>query len=175
MKDNLEQFISDNKSQFDDLEVDPQLWNGIENKIKKNNANYTWIWKVAVLLLLGVTLTLLLERQFSLYEKETVESVNMPKELKEVERHYSTIILTKRNEIAQIIEEKNLTDVALLEDLEALDLMYEQLKENLNKNQNDERVINAMIRNLQLRVEILNKQLEILQKLKRKEDYEIIS
>ena len=174
MKDKLEKFISEHRQDFDDQEPSLKLWDNIQKRVAKPERNFGWVWKVAAVLLLGLSLTLLFEREnreeLLVHEDEDVSS-----EILEVEQHYSSIILAKRTEIAHLIEEKKFEDVEVLKDLDALDLMYDQLKEDLKKNQNDDRVVNAMIRNLQLRVEILSKQLEILKKLKRNEDYEIVS
>ncbi len=175
MKDNLEKFIQENRQAFDDLEPSEGLWKDIEGKVAKSKKDFSWIWKVAAVLLLCSTLALLIDRQFVTENNQMSDISPLMTELMEVEGHYTTVIQTRSAEISKLIADKQLEDVQILEDLEALNQMYEELKEELDKNQNDERVINAMIRNLQLRVEILTVQLENLKKLKGKEDYEIIS
>ena len=92
-------------------------------------------------------------------------------ELVEVESYYTQLISDKKREI-QTFE---IDDPELLNDINGLDSMYLELKGNLKVNQKDGRLISAMIMNLQLRVDILNKQLNILENIKNIEHNEKIS
>lgn len=175
MKNDLEQFIVENKKAFDDKEVSEKLWNRIEAdldppQIKKD---YGWVWKVAALLFIGATLVLLFDKyQFS-QNNQLTQYAGYNQELIDVEMYYTQQISVKRSEL-----ENNLSDKekeAFLGDLNDLDRMYLQLKSDLEDNQNNNKLISAMIQNLQLRVEILNKQLSILERINKVEKDENIS
>lgn len=181
MKDNLEDFIRAHRQEFDDLEPRPETWQKISQSIgQEKKRDYTWIWKVAAAVFLCLSVGLAIERSVNmetttLVSAEDQSNAPLSSELNEVESYYTQLINKKRVEIELVIERKGLGDVELLKDMEQLDAMYLKLKRDLKRNQNDERLINAMIQNLQLRVEILNKQLKILERIRKQEEDEKIS
>lgn len=179
MKDKLEDFIRLHRADFDDLEPKKDTWAKIQNELRpaEQKKDYTWLWKAAAVVFLCISVGLAVERTMST-DVETVAELNSKSrsaELKEVEGYYTQLISQKRVEIKNVIDKNGLEDVELLKDLEQLDDMYIKLKTDLKRNQNDERLINAMIQNLQLRVEILNKQLRILERISKHEEDEKIS
>ena len=56
-------------------------------------------------------------------------------------------------------------DKNLLSEIDQLDSTYHELKSNLKEGYN-ERIIDAMVVNLQMRIDILNRQLDVLEKIK---------
>lgn len=181
MKDKLEDFIQSHRQQFDDLDPRPETWDKIRQSLNQDKKkDYTWVWKIAAAVFLCLSVGLAVERSMQVDNSQMAvadEQSLVPgtKELKEVETYYAQLIGKKRAEIELVIERKGLGDVELLKDMEQLDAMYLKLKKDLKRNQNDERLINAMIQNLQLRVEILNKQLKILERISKQEEDEKIS
>ncbi|MCK4464861.1 MAG: hypothetical protein KAU83_04045, partial [Bacteroidales bacterium] len=70
----------------------------------------------------------------------------------------------KYNELDQMdFESDSLQKEILLNELADMDLIYNNLKEELQTNPNDERIINAMIEHYQLKLEVMN---HILHQLK---------
>ncbi|UXX77990.1 hypothetical protein N7E81_11525 [Reichenbachiella carrageenanivorans] len=175
MKDKLETFIQSHRAEFDDLEPRPTTWHKIQQELAPVQAKkeYAWLWKAAAIVFLCISVGLAIERTMQTatntmpVAQQTTK--NPSAELREVEGYYTQLISQKRAEIKSVIAQKGLADVDLLEDMEQLDQMYAKLKKDLKKNQNDERVINAMIQNLQLRVEILSKQLRVLERISKHE------
>lgn len=181
MKDKLEEFIQSHRSEFDELEPRTNTWEKIQSELSNtpDKKDYSWLWKAAAVVFLCLSIGLAVERTMqkdaeALANNEMTEK-SRTDELLEVEGYYTQLITQKRVEIKNVIESKGLMDVELLEDMEQLDLMYGKLKKDLKKNQNDERLINAMIQNLQLRVEILNRQLKILERISKHEEDEKIN
>lgn len=181
MKDRLEDFIKSHRTDFDDLEPRTDTWSKIQKELEQENKgnDLTWLWKAAAVIFLCVSVGLAIERTME-SETEVLADVqdsvlNRSSELLEVEGYYTQLIAQKQIEIKSVIDKKGLVDVELLQDMEQLDEMYVKLKQDLKSNQNDERLINAMIQNLQLRVEILNKQLRILERISKHEEDEKIS
>lgn len=106
MKDNLEQFVKDNRAGFDDLEPTDQLWKKIQQDLEPQR-NYQWMWKVAAILLFGVTIGLLVERNF-MNDQNSETVVQIPSELVEAEQFYVRTISMKRQEIEAMIDEKKI-------------------------------------------------------------------
>lgn len=176
MRDNLEDFFKENKKEFDTLEPSNDLWSKVESNLEKTNElhDYSWVWKVAAVLFLISTLVLLFRNdnlEVEQIEEQISSNEGYNSELIEVEGYYTKMISSKEKEIAKY----NLSNPELLVGMNSLDSMYTDLKNNLKVNQKDDRLINAMIRNLQLRVDILNKQLNILEQIKMIEKDEKVS
>lgn len=182
MSDRMEDFVKKHRAAFDESEPSEALWGRIaegldseELEIGKPKRNYQWMWKAAAVVFICLTAGLLVERSWKQSDEIVAEVQEEVTDIEEVENYYSGIIEKRKTEIRLVMERKNVVDEELLSDLDGLDSMYRDLKSELKRNQNNEKVVNAMIRNLQLRVEILNKQLEILDQLvKYEEDEEII-
>lgn len=93
------------------------------------------------------------------YTKMDLKKINP--ELAEAEVYYTSMIQQKKEELKQLHPE-NLAEFE--KDFQALDSTYQQLKIDFYKNPNHEQVTNAMIQNLKLRIEVLERQIEILEK-----------
>lgn len=176
MSDQLDKFIQRNKSEFDDLEPSEGLWNKISDDLPQsnqgNNTLNIW-WKVAAVFLLFTTGWLLYDK-FSVVDDQ-VASIQLPAEFVEAESYYSDLISQKRNQLVSYnIADEELSAEFLME-VDRLDSMYLMLKTEFSNNQSNEQIQNAMIVNLQLRLNILNQQLEILERLKNLENDENIS
>lgn len=174
MKDDLEKFIEKNRQEFDELSPVPDDWSAVSEAIQSNkgHASHLIFWKVAAAVLLILCVGLVLDRQV-FKDSETVE-LAYNQELKEVETYYMQLIQTKRQMLEQDSSLVEFEHAELFEELDQLDLMYGQLKQDLLKHQDDDRLIGAMVENLRMRVKILNKQLEIIERLKNYQKDEII-
>ncbi|MEM1135957.1 MAG: hypothetical protein AAGI07_08960 [Bacteroidota bacterium] len=95
----------------------------------------------------------------------TLQDINP--ELSDAESYYEAIIAIKQDEIMQY----NLVELGLNEefkyDLEHLDSAYIEIKAELLNGVENDYIVKALIDNLQLRMEILNRQLEILNNIKK--------
>ena len=135
----------------------------------------------AIVLLLACGITLLLVKRNVSVPEGTVAAVSgqvplsqIAPELVEVEAYYTRQINSKR----QQVDEYDLKVLGLDEakeidqELARLDSSYTQLKKQLYTTPNTEQVMGAMIQNLQIRIQVLNQQLEVLKKIERlqKED-----
>ena len=170
MGDQLENFILKNRVHFEDDIKGDQLWNRIEKDLGEQKPfTFITIWKVAAAILLISTVFLSIDK-FSNSKNEPA----LYAEFQQAELFYSTLILDKREEIT-LFGIDGLTD-DFLKEIDDLDAMYLELKRTFDEKTSDQKLINAMIENLQLRIQILNKQLSILQQLneKRNENYTTI-
>ena len=163
-KDRLEQFIHENRAAFDDQEPGEKVWQGISRDLDadfpvRRLKRQLWYWKAAALLLLmtsGLLLWSLLAHPISLESGLAKAS----KDFTEIEAFYFKQISEKRELIYH--HEDLLGDVDFEHELQKLDAMYQVLKTDLDQRPSKE-VVDALILNLLVRIDILNKALERLE------------
>lgn len=194
MKDRLKDFVSEHRDDFDVYEPRPELWQEIcqefpvkkkeETKVIKFSFGDSFSFSgdmlfmrvaAAVILLVGCGLTLWLTKQSASEGKYTLVAANQPAiqkiapELVEVEAYYTSQLKSKKEELSDYdmkvlgLDEKKEID----REIARLDSSYIQLKKQLLTAPNTDKVMNAMIQNLQIRIEVLNRQLEVLQKIEK--------
>ncbi len=163
MGDWLEGYVKENRSEFDgEFGGEDRLWKGIEKNMGGDKPNVVNIlWKVAAVLFMVTTGWLLFDK--STEENNDGSLSAQTEEFLQAENFYSTMIMEKK----MLIQEYDQTDLVeeFEKDLQDLDLLYEQLKDGFDDLKGDEQMINAMINNLRLRVEILNRQIEVLERI----------
>jgi hypothetical protein len=88
--------------------------------------------------------------------------------------YYTKLIELKHEELKTLEKDEPLLYKQFSGDVQRLDSVYHSLKTQLPTNSNREQVIEAMISNLQLQIGLLNKQLDIIKKIKhiKKAEYE---
>ncbi|MFO7940069.1 MAG: hypothetical protein R6U66_10005 [Bacteroidales bacterium] len=84
-------------------------------------------------------------------------------EYREVEQYYVTTVNNKYNEIRQFDFQDEAQQKMLLEELKAMDAIYDELQQDLQANPGDERVIHAMIQHYQIKVKVMNQIITQLQ------------
>ncbi len=166
MGDQLEQFIMKNRSSFDDAEPSEKVWKGIDKKVRKSQNFLQVAWKVAAVIFMVSTVYLLLEKNLrdSQFDQLVAESAQQSEELQQAEDYYTQLINVKKLEIQEQLTPDEQDE--FLEEIEQLDELYLELKKTYQTTTASERIVDAMINNLQLRLNILNKQLEILENVK---------
>jgi hypothetical protein len=93
----------------------------------------------------------------------------------ESKTHFAKLIAFKGNEIKKLAKNDPEIYKSFSKDIAELNETYKQLNKQLPKTNNKSALINAMIYNLQVQIDLLNKQLIILNKIetiKKKKDYE---
>ncbi|MGD1839542.1 MAG: hypothetical protein ACFB0B_01385 [Thermonemataceae bacterium] len=185
--DPLEKFIRDNKAAFDQHEPSDDLWEDIEanldtldddaseEEIIKNTTSrsitisYRTLWRVAavaLLLLSSVAVWQYVERGQQANTAVTTVPLNeIDPELADAEAYYTAQIQEKREELIAIDPDAL---KAFDGELHELDELYDNLKEKLLSTADQEAIATAMIENLRIRIEILNRQIEILERYQQK-------
>jgi len=190
----LEDFISENKEAFSDKTPDTALWDRIETSInqpKENTSNLnqekqtklvpiSYLWRMAaafaVVLIATIWLMLNLNSQYKNRQQDNTATVNeteenesslaeISPELQDAEIYYESIIQLKKNQV----DSYDLVSLGLKEDfkydINLLDSAYLEIKQEVLKGNTNDMLIKAMVDNLQLRMNILNQQLDILKSL----------
>ncbi len=169
--DKLEKFIKSRREAFDTEAPSDGIWARIERELHPTSRDYGWIWKAAVAVLVAVCSFLLWDRSQNAGPETVTAYYYMDPEFEETELYYTRLISEKK----RLIENIDLDDPGIKEgfrkDLEALDSLYIALKNEFIETSNAA-VVDAMIENLQLRMQILNQQQMILEKLNNTKDNE---
>jgi hypothetical protein len=179
MDDKLEKFIKSHRAEMDDKNPKRDLWAGIESEIsqqprQRNKSKSVVYWRAAAVFLLLITSWLVIDKVYQYSDGNgTVEVAAVNPQLLDAENFYISLIDQKREEV-KIMSEKYDFGGEFLSEIQLLDSMYTLLKKDMN-NGNEEVLVDAMILNLQLRIEILNQQLSIIQSIENSQKDEKIN
>jgi anti-sigma-K factor RskA len=170
MSKGLEDFIRTNREEFDDLEPTADLWERIEknlpaqfNEPKKRVAktfSLGFVLRVAasVIVVMGISFALYLRGT----KKQGVDLVAINPVYAQQQVHYASQIETKRIALKSIAK----TNPELYEQFKSqiaeMDSTYKQLSSELPNSPNQELVLKAMIRNLQIQTQVLTQQLNVI-------------
>ena len=175
MQDKLEKFIRDHRELLDDKTPDKSVWSKIEEEIggdhKKKQIDFSLMWKAAAVFFFGLSAYLLFQLNTTTNPdlQSELSHNGILQEFEETEKFYISQISEKTANIEAIDHINPELAKNFQQDIHNLDSIYNELKQELSQNSN-EQVFNALIQNLQTRIEILNQQLNILQSLKKSEN-----
>jgi hypothetical protein len=158
MKENLDDFIQSNRAAFDDKQPDEKNWTRISRALfgKQISINSLPYWRAAAILFMGLSVYLLFPQV-----NENRNSKLVMNEFKDVEMYYVQEISDKVELIENFNSEEGLNGYTL--DFKQLEAMYEVLKDEM-KVRPSKKVKDALVLNLLVRIDLLNKQLEKLDK-----------
>jgi hypothetical protein len=178
MKDRLERYIRDNREAFDDFEPSKDLWKKIEVEAAKNNpkgkklggrllyfSEPKFVLRIAASIAILFTISYLaFNYGKSVAQNPDIVALN-PAYAKQLTQFTSTVE-EKRGELKFLETEDPMLYHDFNAELKGLDQDYQRLKADLPKNPNQEELLKAMMQNLTMQVEVLNQQLQIIQKIK---------
>jgi hypothetical protein len=181
-KDKIEKFIAQNREAFDSEEPDAKVWASIQKRMQQGKSvrmvPLYRLWQVAasIILLLGTGIGWLVYENRQLQKNAastlptndavTVTLDQIAPELAEAEDFYTRQIQLKSDELSRYDLKKLGVGKDYETELKKLNEAYGELKNDFYKT-GSQRVVEAMIQNLQYRMELLNKQLEILEKVQK--------
>lgn len=161
----LDDFIHKNRDNFDSEEPSDQHFDKFEEKLKKynkdkNKNNIVYYLKIAAAITIPLFLSILIIN-FNNYQNTNevkIESLgDLSHEFKEIEQYYKSDIDSKMKELKHLQCFANEHEkLQIMKDLQEVDKMNKQLLNNLRMNQNNERVINALITNYRTKSELLD-------------------
>jgi hypothetical protein len=187
MSKRLEDFMRANKDEFNDLEPRMELWDSIEQKldlaapkpedIKKREAktfSLGFVLRVAasVIVVMGVCFALYLRNG----SNKGIELADINPTYAKQQMHYASLVQTKRTELKTLAKSDPQLYKEFSNEIAKMDSAYSRLKSDLVTSPNQERILRAMIRNLQIQTEVLNQQLSVIEQfneLKKEEKNEI--
>ena len=181
-KKGLEQFIQNHHQDFDKYEVPAGLWDKIDKslgkdiahnleadevifKFKKSSISKLKIWAMAasLVLLIGCLSVFYLNNKSDSTEQIVAE---VAPQYNDKMVQYASLIETKREEIRQIETHDPVMYKEFASEIEKLNHDYQNLQDELPQTPNQGELVEAMIQNLRVQLDILNRQLIIIQKVK---------
>lgn len=170
MSDQLEDFIKNNRDGFDDKEVPDGAWKNIQRALqpeKSNPWNSVSIWRAAAVVFMVATGYLLVQKsQRADKTPDQIASVNADHssaEFRDVEDFYIRQISEKVQLIDKFKSNEGLN--GFTHDFQQLEAMYSVLKEEM-KSSPSEKVKDALVLNLLVRIDLLNQELHKLESRK---------
>lgn len=158
MKDQLEDFVHRHREKFDDREPSAKVWKGIEGSL--GLAARSWVsslalWRAAAIVFMALSVYLLIPKGLTKGENSLAL-----KEFTDVEAFYTQQISNKVELIQEFQTNEGLN--GFTHDFQQLEAMYLVLKEEMKTRPSD-KVKDALVLNLLVRIDLLNKQLHHLE------------
>ena len=186
MSKRLEQFIRENREQFDSEEPRSQLWRKLQDELNQNSKDdrvfhlsfLRWTAAAAVVIMLGGMFYYMQSKSannLATNNSATEQSLTPDQMMNELDPtyskqvyHFTQLIELKQSELKQIEREQPELYQQFVKDVNKMDSSYQALKKELPINPNRELLLETMIENLRLQTELLNQQLSIIKELKQK-------
>lgn len=195
----LQGFLKENKSSIDTFEPSKNLWGNISAQLdeeqqveKKEESKVVTLTKepkmvpLRVVWQLAASFVVLLVSVFTIQhfysqsggdsngvqaELTAEQMQKIAPELAEAESYYTRVIHDKISQLRKYNLDETGVDIDAFEaEINKLDSAYGVLRNDLIESQSSEQVMGAMVENLQLRIEILNRQLLILEQIQQLKD-----
>ena len=174
MSDRLEDFVKQQREQFDLREPDPSIWlkiNPANVPVARARKSMRWLRVAAAVAMIVAGSTAGI--YFLTGQKADTDQFasELYQEIRETEQYYSQMVSQRYDELKPFLMENPGAEEMLNADMEELDEVYLELKEDLKDNVANPEVIEAMILNYRVKLEVLE---DLLNQLKEKEnqDYE---
>lgn len=183
MSKRLEDFIKMNRDEFDDLEPSADLWakiekhlpvgRGTEKSAEAKTFSLGFVLRVAatVVLVMGIGFALYLRNE----KRGQMDLAAIDPLYAQQQVQYTSLIETKRSELKTMAKSDPQLYREFSNEIAKMDSAYKKLNDELAGSPNQEKVLHAMIRNLQLQTEILGQQLNVAEqfnKMKREQKNE---
>lgn len=160
MRDQLEDFVHRNRERFDDREPSARVWKGIEASLGLKNRKWLdsiVMWRAAAIFFMILSVYLLIP-------EDGIQNNSVAlKEFSDVEAFYTQQISNKVDLIREFQTNDGLN--GFTHDIQQLEAMYLVLKEEM-KTRPSQKVKDALVLNLLVRIDLLNKHLQQLEERK---------
>ncbi|SKC83140.1 hypothetical protein [Ohtaekwangia koreensis] len=156
----IEDFVRQNRSAFDDQEPSDKIWKNVEASVGLQRGgwwNSLTLWRAAAVIFMVLSVYLLIPKGG---EKPANSDIAL-KEFTDVEAFYVEQISQKVEMIDEFQRSEGLN--GFTQDFQQLEAMYLVLKEEMHTHPS-QKVKDALVLNLLVRIDLLNQQLHSLEK-----------
>lgn len=162
--DRLEEFVKNNREEFDRFEPSADVWQNIDKAMRKPKIRRlnTTLLRIAAVLVLAFVVTVTLYKTNMLSSDNYAGNIEDPelRELVEAEAYYAHQVNGKLKEIKKCYYTNPELKDEIETDLTELEEMYNILKVDLQENISNKTVIEAMIDNNRTRLKLVDDVLE---------------
>ena len=162
--DNFEKHIRENAAEFDEYMADKEkMWANIAGELKTETRKAIPLWRspmlkmaATLLLFLGIASVIVLQ----VFGPTNDEIQYASKELLDIDMHYKGLV---SYQVQLVKDNPNLSEedkTEFLSFMDELDAEYEQLRLEMNKNLDNEQVLEAIVSNYKQRIELIEKLLK---------------
>jgi hypothetical protein len=158
----LKDFIKNHRDEFDNREPSDRVWQGIQKGVSGTHSGKfrsLWasvsVWRAAAVIFLALSVYLLITNRIQ--PKKDFSKLQV--EFRDLESFYGGQIAEK---VAFIDNLNGYEDDLFTQDVQKLDAMYEVLREEM-KTRPSEKVKDALILNMLVRIDLLNQQIKKLE------------
>lgn len=164
MNTEIEDFIKEHKKEFDTDLPSGSLWEKIEQELDKkkrrNNRSNIQLWigvAASIIVVLGIALVYTFPAK---RERLNLADVSPGSAQKQV--HFASLIEQKRDSL-QIFQDANPELYQKFSaDLQQLNVAYESLRKQLPASPNQKLIVKAMLKNLEIQLQVVSQQLSII-------------
>ncbi len=160
-RDALNKMVDGHREQWDDKQPNSRIWERISFAFFGSKQSTPWnsvaLWRAAAILLFGFSAYLLYSQQTGQPKPQLAQQ-----EFMDVESFYASQISEK---VKWISNEGRFVDDSFTQDLQKLEAMYTVLSDELKK-QPSEKVKDALVLNMLVRIDLLNQQIQKLEESK---------
>jgi hypothetical protein len=163
MSKKLEEYVKGHRKEFDLDSPSEELWGRIadkldEQKVKKPLKLQLWIGLAAsVVVIMGISF---LYTYHSRSQEVSIADVNPSYAKKEM--RFASMIEEKKDSLQVFAKANPILYKKFSADLDKLDTDYDRLKQELQNSPNPRLIVRAMVKNLELQLEVINQQLSII-------------
>jgi hypothetical protein len=173
MSKRLEDFIKMNREEFDDLEPSADLWSRIEKHLPAQEVvlkkGETKTFSLGFVIRVAATVILVMGIGFAVYlqneKRKVIDIAAINPVYAQQQMQYTSLIEAKRTEIKSIAKSNPELYKEFSAQIAEMDATYKELNSDLATSPNQERVLRAMIHNLKIQMDVLNRQLSIIEQM----------
>ena len=165
--DNLKDFINSRRDEFDQRTPSKSVWRRIERSLFGSTTIDLWnsvaVWRAAAVVLLGLSILMWVGQRMP--DKAAADLASQ-QEFRDVESFYSAQISEK---VSILRQDAGFEEDTFTQDLEKLEAMYAVLAEEMKRHPS-QKVKDALVLNMLVRIDLLNQQIHRLEESKKKPD-----
>lgn len=163
MSRKVEEYIKTNKKDFDIKKPSEDLWKKIEAELDKKKERKplrlpSWIGIAAMIVLITTVCLIYIYPE----RNDSVEVAELNPQLAKKEMRFASLIEEKKDSLEVYAKDNPSLYNKFNSDLEKLTADYEELKKELPQSPNQRLVVKAMVKNLELQLQVINQQLQII-------------
>ena len=185
MSKRLEDFIKANREEFDDIEPSTNLWERIEQQLpativelpaKREAKTFSlgFVMRVAAMIVVVMGIGFAVYLRSNKHAGVDLAAINPEYAKQQVQ--YASLIETKRTELKELTKGDPQLYKEFSNEIAIMDSVYKKLNNELATTPNQELVLRAMVKNLEIQTEVLNQQLRVIEQfneMKKEEANEI--